>query len=301
MKKIHLTWKLTWEARSVTKVRRAMYVCKGQRLPSMVACCAGIVEATVGRLHYRPPDSSSPTPTGLSFTITFQAHLICPDRFCSISHDFCWCPGHQGCFQHRRHPELTMTLSVKTIAHSWEHTSPNTQLLRWRADSPAIPPQCLVCTACTPGALVFRHLIAQVAVQGGKTSGHFSSLDLAPQWAFAHHSLGYSGDSLKGAGRLAKPIPLGHAECLNSNHPWKIIQDHGAADHTNSSSAADVSTAHPSSRLWKKRSLCPCPALCFSNSRIQVQSHMRFSTELVFHVESTQTSSIRIYFKISVC
>lgn len=29
MKKIHLTWKLTWEARSVTKVRRAMYVCKG--------------------------------------------------------------------------------------------------------------------------------------------------------------------------------------------------------------------------------------------------------------------------------
>lgn len=110
-----------------------------------------------------------------------------------------------------------MTLSVKTIAHSWEHTSPNTQLLRWRADSPAIPPQCLVCTACTPGALVSRHLIAQVAVQGGKTSGHFSSLDLAPQWAFAHHSLGYSGDSLKGAGRLAKPRPLGHAECLNSN------------------------------------------------------------------------------------
>lgn len=194
-----------------------------------------------------------------------------------------------------------MTLSVKTIAHSWEHTSPNTQLLRWRADSPAIPPQCLVCTACTPGALVSRHLIAQVAVQGGKTSGHFSSLDLAPQWAFAHHSLGYSGDSLKGAGRLAKPIPLGHAECLNSNHPWKIIQDHGAADHTNSSSAADVSTAHPSSRLWKKRSLCPRPALCFSNSRIQVQSHRRFSKELVFHVESTQTNFIRIYFKISVC
>lgn len=29
MKKMHLMWDLTWEAGSVTTVRRAMYTCKG--------------------------------------------------------------------------------------------------------------------------------------------------------------------------------------------------------------------------------------------------------------------------------